>query len=66
MKVIRKISYLSPANSKQSVPFIRISGKWLQQLGFNIGDQFTIQLTNNQIILQLNKEVQDGSHQITG
>jgi hypothetical protein len=66
VKVIRKISYLSPANSKQSVPFIRISGKWLQQLGFNIGDQFTIQLTNNQIILQLNKEVQDGSHQITG
>ena len=32
-------------------PKITISGKWLQELGFEIGDKINVQTINNQLII---------------
>lgn len=49
MKSIRRTSYL--AHDKTVVPFIRLSGKWLDQLGFKVGTKFHIEKEENKIIL---------------
>ena len=55
MKRNRIISY--KADMLQTVPFIRISGKWLERLGFKIGSSFHLLIDkhNKRIILQLNR-----------
>ena len=43
MKHKRIVSYLSNSRSvNRPVPFVRLSGKWLEDIGFNIGSSFTI------------------------
>ncbi|MAT59869.1 MAG: hypothetical protein CMF23_17985 [Ignavibacteriae bacterium] len=38
-------------------PFIRLSGEWLRELGFETGERFQLTVTDNKIILQqINKE----------
>lgn len=55
MKSIRTTSYRASLYS--TVPFIRISGEWLNRLGFNIGSTFTLKIDklNKHIILELNQ-----------
>lgn len=36
----------------EAVPAIRISGHWLTEIGFNIGDNFTVIITNNSLTLR--------------
>lgn len=47
----RKVYYLPGA--KEEVPYIKLTGKWLQELGFNVGD--TIQIVKGKDIIILMK-----------
>ena len=52
MKTKRIISYR--ANNKfKAVPFIRLSGAWLQSIGFGVGMHFILSTDKNSIRLQL-------------
>lgn len=35
----------------KSVPFIRLSGKWLNEAGFGIGSSFVAEVIENKIVL---------------
>jgi hypothetical protein len=37
-------------------PFIRLRGKWLQALGFQIGQKITVEESTGQLILKVLKE----------
>ena len=47
---ILKVSYLF--NNKKAVPKINISGQWLKNAGFEIGQNVTIEIKTNQIIIK--------------
>ena len=56
MKTLRKVYYLN-YNDKM-VPMIRLSGKYLNRYGMNIGDSIKVVYTNNQIVItKISKEV---------
>lgn len=41
----------------ERIPFIRLSGKWLKEYGFEIGDKFNLVYENGKLILtRINKE----------
>lgn len=40
----------------KSVPMIRVSGLWLEELGFNVGGCVRIKCDNGQLITSLNEE----------
>lgn len=42
--------------SGKSVSMIRVSGLWLEELGFKIGDCVRIKCDNGQLVISLNKE----------
>ena len=42
--------------SGKSVPMIRISGLWLEKLGFNVGDCVCIKCDKGQLIISRNEE----------
>lgn len=44
-----KISYLYQNN--KYVPFIKLTGKWLEENGFNIGDKVKISLSKGMLLL---------------
>lgn len=52
MKKERIISYRANCNFKE-VPYIRLSGKWLQDMGFTIGSNFTVITDKNTVSLKL-------------
>jgi len=39
-------------NGYKQVPFFRISGSWLEQVGFNIGSVVEITRSENQLIIK--------------
>lgn len=39
-----------------SKPFIRLSGSWLSEIGFEVGKQFKVEAADNKLILELIKE----------
>lgn len=41
----------------KTTPFIRLQGKWLTELGFEVGTQFVAEIENKRIILKLNEEI---------
>lgn len=45
-----KIAYLW--QGKKRVPRINISGQWLKNAGFEIGDNVKLKISNNQIIIE--------------
>lgn len=45
----RRTSYL--AYELHTVPFIRISGKWLERIGFGIGSKFILKISDNALTL---------------
>ncbi|MBK8945445.1 MAG: type I addiction module toxin, SymE family [Ignavibacteriae bacterium] len=49
MITFRKTSYLTYPN--KSVPYIRLSGKWLEKLGFKIGSSFKIVKLEDKLLL---------------
>ncbi len=51
----RTVSY-SLYNNGNEVPFIRLRGQWLEEIGFKVGKTFTTEITNNQIVITLNNE----------
>ena len=56
MKYQRKVSYLSYSSStSNSVPYVRLSGKWLGKLGFRIGSSFTISFDESEEHSQPNR-----------
>lgn len=46
-----KIYTIGYIMGKENTPFIRISGKWLNKQGFNIGDKLKYISSKNMIIL---------------
>ena len=47
MKQQRKVSYLSNnGRVNRPVPFVRLSGKWLKEIGFEIGSNFKLTINN--------------------
>jgi len=58
MKTLRKVYYLCYPNYK--VPMIRLSGKYLQQFGLNIGDSIKVDYSSDQIIITKQKSLNDG------
>lgn len=42
-------------SNRKNTPYIRLQGKWLQEIGFKVGTQFTAEVVKNQIILKLNE-----------
>ena len=40
----------------REVPFIRLRGKWLQALGFGIGQKFTVEESEGSLILKVTEE----------
>jgi toxic protein SymE len=38
--------------SGQSVPWLNVSGRWLEQAGFHIDDPIEISVSNNQLIIK--------------
>lgn len=47
--------YASPSSSK-AVPAVRIQGKWLEEIGFHIGDKVDIYEDMDVITIRLAKE----------
>jgi HSP20-like domain of unknown function (DUF1813). len=47
--------YTSPS-SRKPVPAVRVQGKWLQELGFSIGDRVEIYGDREAITIRLAKE----------
>lgn len=50
--------YTSPS-SRKPVPAVRVQGKWLQDLGFRIGDKVEIYESKEAITIRLAKEPQE-------
>lgn len=44
-----KITYLYQNN--KYVPFIKLSGKWLEQSGFNINDKVKVSISNGMLLV---------------
>ena len=47
--------YTSPS-SRKPVPAVRVQGKWLENIGFRIGDKVEIYEANQEIVIRLAKE----------
>ncbi|MCL6591995.1 MAG: type I toxin-antitoxin system SymE family toxin [Firmicutes bacterium] len=54
-KRVLTVSSVSAAG-RLEVPFIRLRGKWLQVLGFGIGQKITVEESEGQLILKVIKE----------
>ena len=51
----RKVSYCLYNNGNE-VPFIRLRGQWLEEIGFKVGSTYTAEFTNKQIVITLFNE----------
>jgi hypothetical protein len=40
-------------NSFNEVPFIRLSGSWLKDAGFSIGNNYRVEINQNKLILEV-------------
>ncbi len=65
MKAVRKLKIHAKFRSRTGyyvcIPEIRISGKWLQELGFSHGQKVCVEQTPKKLILTLEEEKQDSS-----
>ena len=52
-----KISYAPGANHKEEIPRIVLQGKWLKELGFEVGEHVTINYSNENIVVSKNKDL---------
>ena len=44
-------------NSKQQIPRIQLQGKWLEALGYHVGDKIDVQYTGDTIIINKVKTI---------
>jgi toxic protein SymE len=51
LKIYSKLQRTSQWNAK-FVPEIRLCGKWLEDMGFDFGDQITVRLENDRLIIE--------------
>ncbi len=52
----KRVLTVSAMYDRRELPFIRLRGKWLQDLGFGIGRKFTVEENEGQLILSVVKE----------
>ena len=55
LKIYSKFRYRRWGNN-YTVPEIRLEGKWLEQLGFEQGNEVIIEQKNNKLIITVRKE----------
>ena len=48
----RELKIYEKERSNRVVPEIRIVGLWLQELGFNVGDKYTVELVEGKLIIE--------------
>lgn len=48
----RELKIYEKDRSNRVVPEIRIVGLWLQELGFNVGDKYTVELVEGKLIIE--------------
>jgi hypothetical protein len=57
VKPIRRISALRVPDTDECVPFIRLSGDWLDELGFEIGTTFRVLMAGPGTLILQSSEV---------
>ena len=50
------VSYLCPSGGGGAVPFIRLSGHWLEKAGFDIGDSILVATEHRKLTITFEKE----------
>jgi len=56
-KIHRKLKICAQSGYKyQAVPTIRLQGKWLEQLGFSVGQEIDVQCEQEYLIIRLEKD----------
>jgi toxic protein SymE len=59
-KTHRKLKICAQSGYKyQAVPAIRLQGKWLEQLGFSVGQEITVQCQKGCLIIHLEDKPSD-------
>ncbi len=53
-KRILTVSFYSNYNCKET-PFIRLQGKWLEDIGFRIGDKIEVQEQPEELVIKIVK-----------
>ena len=53
------VSYLCPSRGGGAVPFIRLSGKWLERAGFDIGGSVLVATENGKLTITFEKKEED-------
>lgn len=51
-----KIQYAPGTELKDKIPRIVLQGKWLKELGFEVGELVFVSILNSQITMQAKKE----------
>lgn len=51
-----KVTYALGSEYKEQIPRIVLQGKWLKELGFEVGEHVIISYSNENIIISKNKE----------
>lgn len=51
------VNYLFTNGNKKPYPFIRLQGRWLEKLGFAVGDKVTVTAGEGLIVIAPAKEV---------
>ena len=52
VRLYRKYRWLESTSVAQEVPWLNVSGLWLERAGFKTGDQVEITIDNNQLIIK--------------
>ena len=48
----RELKVYEKYNGKKDMPEIRLTGIWLQELGFNIGDKISLELIEGKLVIE--------------
>jgi toxic protein SymE len=52
VRLCRKFRWLTDTREVQEVPWLNVSGLWLERAGFRMGDQVEITINNQQLIIK--------------
>ena len=52
VRLYRKCRWLCSTSEVQEVPWLNVSGLWLERAGFRTGDQIEITIDNHQLIIK--------------
>ena len=48
-----KVSFLQRGGATTPVPYLRIAGEWLRQVGFDIGREYEVAVANGQLTIRV-------------